>query len=76
MGTKKETNNGFSRRDFVVGSAGVVAAGAAIGALGGASNANAAVSPPEPESPDTSVRWETPPGGLYNEQRGYGDLAP
>jgi len=41
--------------------------------IGGASTANAAVSPPEPESPDTSVRWNSKPGDLYNEQRGYGD---
>jgi hypothetical protein len=41
--------------------------------IGAASTANAAVSPPEPESPDTSVRWNSKPGDLYNEQRGYGD---
>ena len=26
-----------------------------------------------PESPDTSVRWNTQPGDLYSEKRGYGD---
>ena len=66
-------SNDVSRRNFVVGSASVVAAGAAAGVIGAASTANAAVSPPEPESPDTSVRWNTKPGDLYNEQRGYGD---
>jgi len=66
-------SNDVSRRNFVVGSASVVAAGAAAGMIGAASTANAAVSPPEPESPDTSVRWNTKPGDLYNEQRGYGD---
>ena len=66
-------SNDVSRRNFVVGSASVVAAGAAAGMIGAASTANAAVSPPDPESPDTSVRWNTKPGDLYNEQRGYGD---
>ena len=66
-------SNDVSRRNFVVGSASVVAAGAAAGMIGAASTANAAVSPPEPESPDTSVRWNSKPGDLYNEQRGYGD---
>jgi len=66
-------SNDVSRRDFVVGSATAVAAGAAVGMMGAASHADAAVSPPEPESPDTSVRWNTKPGDLYNEKRGYGD---
>ena len=65
---------GVDRREFVGTSVGAVGA-AVIGAsvIGGASTANAAVSPPEPESPDTSVRWNSKPGDLYNEQRGYGD---
>jgi len=69
----EDSSNDVSRRKFLAGSASVVAAGAAVGMMGAASNANAAVSPPEPESPDTSVRWNTEPGDLYNEQRGYGD---
>ncbi len=68
-----ETEKNVSRRNFIVGSAGAIAAGSAIGLMGGASTANAAVSSPEPESPDTSVRWKAERGGLYNEQRGYGD---
>ena len=70
---QEDSSNDVSRRNFLAGSASVVAAGAAVGMMGAASNANAAVSPPEPESPDTSVRWNTKPGDLYNEQRGYGD---
>jgi len=41
--------------------------------MGAASTAGAAVSPPEPESPDTSIRWNTKPGDLYNEKTGYSD---
>jgi hypothetical protein len=67
------TDSNSTRRDFLAGSAGAFAAGSAVGMLGGASVANAAVAPPEPESPDTSVRWNTERGDLYNEQRGYGD---
>ena len=70
---QEDSSNDVSRRKFLAGSASVVAAGAAVGMMGATSNANAAVSPPEPESPDTSVRWNTKPGDLYNEQRGYGD---
>jgi len=62
---------GTSRRKFVAASAGTVAAATILGA--GATKASAAVAPPEPESPDTSVRWNTQPGDLYNEKRGYGD---
>jgi len=69
----EDSSSEVSRRNFVVGSATAVAAGAAVGMMGTASHADAAVSPPEPESPDTSVRWNTKPGDLYNEQRGYGD---
>jgi len=68
-----ETDKNVSRRNFIVGSAGAIAAGSAIGLMSAASTANAAVSSPEPESPDTSVRWKAERGGLYNEQRGYGD---
>ena len=68
-----ETKNNLSRRNFIVGSASAIAAGSAIGLMGAASNANAAVAPPEPESPDTSVRWKTKPGALYNEKLGNGD---
>ena len=73
MKTQDDTTSTQSRRDFLAGSASVIAAGSAIGIMGVASNANADVAPPEPESPDTSVRWKTPPGDLYNEKRGYGD---
>ena len=68
------TENDFSRRDFLKGTASAVAAGSAIGLMGGASIANAAVAPPEPDSPDTSVRWNTKPGDLYNEKLGNGYL--
>jgi len=68
-----DVEKNVSRRNFIVGSAGAIAAGTAIGLMGGASDANAAVAPPEPDSPDTSVRWKTKPGGLYNERLGYGD---
>jgi len=68
-----DAEKNVSRRNFIVGSAGAIAAGTAIGLMGGASDANAAVAPPEPDSPDTSVRWKTKPGGLYNERLGYGD---
>jgi len=61
-----------SRRNFVVGTAGAIAGASAL-AMGVTSKANAAVAPPEPDSPDTSGRWKTQPGDLYNEQRGYGD---
>ncbi len=71
MKTQDDTENNLSRRNFVAGSATAIAAGTAIGLMGKA--ANAAVAPPEPDSPDTSVRWKTEPGDLYNEKRGYGD---
>jgi hypothetical protein len=76
---KDDNNNDLTRREFVTKSTGTVAAvsaiaaGSAVGLMGASSNANAAVAPPEPESPDTSVRWETEPGGLYNERDGYSD---
>jgi hypothetical protein len=64
-----------SRRDFLSTSTGALAGAAALaaGASLAPSMAHAAVAPPEPESPDTSVRWETKPGDLYNEKTGYGD---
>ena len=68
-----DAEKNVSRRNFIVGSAGAIAAGTAIGLMGGASDANAAVAPPEPDSPDTSVRWKTKPGDLYNEKLGNGD---
>jgi|GEM_PF-25351 hypothetical protein len=74
-----DTDNDLSRREFLSKSTGTVvaasaiAAGSAVGLMGAASDASAAVAPPEPESPDTSVRWKTEPGDLYNEQRGYSD---
>ena len=74
-----DTDNDLSRREFLSRSTGTVvaasaiAAGSAVGLMGAASDASAAVAPPEPESPDTSVRWKTEPGDLYNEQRGYSD---
>jgi hypothetical protein len=70
-----ETRSDVSRRNFLATSTGAIAAASVLGA--GAtlvsSEASAAVAPPEPESPDTSVRWKAERGGLYNEQRGYGD---
>ena len=74
-----DTDNDLSRREFLSRSTGTVvaasaiAAGSAVGLMGAASDASAAVAPPEPESPDTSVRWKTKPGDLYNEKLGNGD---
>jgi len=62
---------GFSRRDFIATSAGTAAAVTMMSI--GPSKAAAAVAPKSPESPDTSIRWNTEPGALYNETRGYGD---
>jgi len=62
-----------SRRNFIKGTASAIAAGSALGIMGAASTASAAVAPPEAESPDTSPRWATEPGDLYNEKSGYGD---
>ena len=67
----KAEQTGSSRRKFIAASAGTVAAATVMGM--GVSKANAAVAPKSPESPDTSIRWETEPGDLYNEKRGYGD---
>ena len=73
------TESDLTRREFLskstgtVAAASVLAAGSAVGLMGASSSANAAVAAPEPDSPDTSVRWKTPHGDLYNEQRGYSD---
>jgi len=68
-----DTEGNVSRRTFLKGSAGAIAATSAIGLMGGPSIVNAAVAPKSPESPDTSTRWDTKPGDLYNEKLGYGD---
>lgn len=65
-----DDESGSSRRDFIKGTAGVIAAGSALGLMGAASTASAAVASPEPEAPDTSIRWKTKPGELYNEKLG------
>ena len=66
---KNEKN--VTRRKFVATSAGAIIAGTAIGATG----ATLVVPPQEKiEKPiDTSVVWDTKPGDLYNENRGYTD---
>ena len=66
-----EPQSDASRREFLIGSAGAIAAGSAMGLMG--SDAMADVAPKSAESPDTSVRWKAPRGDLYNETRGYGD---
>jgi hypothetical protein len=71
--TQKDTSPDESRRTFLKGTVGTIAAGSALGLMGAASTVSAAVSPPEPDSPDTSVRWATKPGDLYNEKLGNGD---
>ena len=70
-----KTKADVSRRDFLTTSTGALAGAAAlaVGTSLAPTVANAAVAPPEPESPDTSVRWDTNPGDLYNEKTGYGD---
>ncbi|MDX2433995.1 MAG: twin-arginine translocation signal domain-containing protein, partial [Desulfobacterales bacterium] len=68
-----DTEGNVSRRTFLKGTAGAIAATSAIGLMGGPSIVNAAVAPKSPESPDTSTRWDTKPGDLYNEKLGYGD---
>ena len=70
---QSQTKSNLSRRKFVMKSAGVIAAGSALGTIGATTGAFADVAPPEPESPDTSIRWKTPHGDLYNEKRGYSD---
>jgi len=73
------TESDLTRREFLTRSTGTIAAasaiaaGSAVGLMGASSSANAAVAPPEPESPDTSVRWKTKHGDLYNEKLGNGD---
>jgi len=73
--SKVDTNPEVSRRDFLTASSGALA-GAAVLAAGASlapSVANAAVAPPEPDSPDTSVRWNTKPGDRHIEKSSYGD---
>ena len=72
---KAQTKSDVSRRDFLATSTGAIAATSvlAAGATLLSSEASAAVAPPEPESPDTSVRWNTERGALYNEKLGYDD---
>ena len=68
------TQGNLSRRKSITRSTwmmSTLAVGSAIGLM--ASLSGAAVAPPEPDSPDTSVRWNTKPGGGYTEQAGYGD---
>ncbi len=74
-----DSDNDLTRREFLTRSTGTVAAasalaaGSAVGLMAASSTASAAVAAPAPESPDTSVRWKTPHGDLYNEKSGYGD---
>lgn len=74
-----DSDNDLTRREFLTKSTGTVAAasalaaGSAVGLMAASSTASAAVAAPEPESPDTSVRWKTPHGDLYNEKPGYDD---
>jgi len=68
-----DSKDDLSRRKFVKKSASAIAAASAIGVMGTSTIAKADVSKPEPESPDTSIRWNTAHGDLYNEKRGYGD---
>jgi len=75
--TKDSSNKGntkskvSSRREFVKKSAGTIAAASALGVMGASSLS--ASSKSAPEDIDTSVRWNTEPGDLYNEDRGYSD---
>jgi hypothetical protein len=62
---------GTSRRDVLIGSASAVAAGSALGVMGFTSRA--AAEEGASMAPDTSVRWSTDPGDLYNGRLGYGD---
>ena len=76
--SSEEVNNEgtLSRREFLTKSTtkfATVAASSAIGLMAVSSSASAEVAPPEPDSPDTSVRWDTSHGDLYNEKLGYGD---
>jgi len=76
---KDGTDTDVSRREFLTKSTGTVAAasaiaaGSAVGLMAASTSANAAVAPPEPESPDTSVRWKTEHGDVYNEKSGISD---
>jgi len=73
MGNLKqgENKNDFSRRKFIKGSASAVAATSVLGVGSVAAAQDGTAN--KPEDPDTSVRWNTKPGDLYNEKRGYGD---
>ena len=72
-----DNKNNFSRRKFIKGSTTAIAGASVLGlstvTCAQETPQDSKVSPPEPESPDTSVRWETPHGDLYNEKRGYSD---
>jgi len=66
--TSSNTNqSGSSRRDFIAGTTGVVAAVSALGGAASAANSRSQ------DTVDTSARWKTEAGGVYNEERGYGD---
>ena len=68
------TQGNLSRRKSITRSTwmmSTLAVGSAIGLM--ASLSGAAVAPPEPDSPDTSVRWNTKKGAGYTEQAGYSD---
>ena len=73
MGNLKqgENKNDFSRRKFIKGSASAVAATSllGVGSIAAAQDGTAN----KPEDPDTSVRWKSKPGDLYNRTYGYGD---
>ena len=66
------TKTDYSRRKFIKGSAGVLAAGTVMG-IPNIVAAQESAPPPVDDEIDTSVRWNTKPGGLYNERLGYGD---
>ena len=65
-----DTKSNLSRRKFIKGSAGVIAAGSVLGIP---NIVAAQKSAPTDDDIDTSVRWKTPHGDLYNEKRGYSD---
>jgi len=60
----------LSRRKFIQGSATALAAGSVLG-VGAIASAQESNSPTI--AVDTSVRYDTIPGDLYNEERGYGE---
>ena len=73
MKNAKQGNNksDFSRRKFIKGSASAVAATSLLGVSSVAAAQQGSAN--KAEEIDTSVRWNTEPGDLYNEKRGYGD---